>query len=139
VSLFQTWDLEMSSLSIILYKLNQQMDKFLFDIEKIRIPEGISVDFLTRETKPVNRLHTIKPIILCADDYVVGNYDSFILAIARTEKWVWCTRRLKPTLIVKQPPLSEHIILSASNIQPQNRNSRSSIIRRGTINRTKKL
>ena len=115
------------------------MEKFLFHIEKIRIPEGVSVDFLKREINPCYRLHTIKPIILSTENYVVGNYDSYILAIARRESLVFCIRQSKPSLVFEHNLKHDRYILSAPNLKPQNRNSRSSIIRRGTINRAKKL
>ena len=97
------------------------MEKFRMDLNEIKIPDGLSVDFTIRETNPCLRIDFIKPIILCDKNYVVGNYDAYILAVARGHKSVWCTRRGKTSLSLQLIPRNDPLFLSQTNQGPQNR------------------
>lgn len=93
----------------------------MMDLNEIKIPDGLSVDFTIRETNPCLRIDFIKPIILCDKNYVEGNYDTYILAVARGHKKVWCTRRGKTSLSLQLIPRNDHLFLSQTNQGPQNR------------------
>ena len=97
------------------------MEKFMMDLNEIKIPDGLSVDFTIRETNPCLRIDFIKPIILCDKNYVLGNYDAYILAVARGHKKVWCTRRRKTSLSLPPIQRNDHLFLSKTNQGPQNR------------------
>jgi len=88
---------------------------FLIQRDSILVPPDLEVEFPQGESVQCRRLEALDPIVLNANNEIVSNFKTYILAISWDVEWVYCIRAKSKISFREIFAKHEHEFLSSAH------------------------